>query len=317
MSVEDMELDVSLVKQYNANCIRTSHYPPDPTFLDLCDEYGIYVIDEADIETHGCETELHRPGACSHNKDWQQHYWDRVYRMYARDKNHPSITMWSLGNESHGYLNQDYCYDALKKLSTLPIHYEGVCRTPRFAYDVISHMYAWPIMCEKIAKGKLPKYRKKPFFLCEYAHAMGVGAGELERYVKCFYSSENMLGGCIWEFADHAVYHENEKVKYTYGGDHGEEKHDGNFCMDGLFFPDRTPHSGAKQMKNCYRPVRCRKIADNRYQFFNHNYFENAALSVKYTYFTNEILRLSQVRSMKLTRLSLKRIIIIRLCLNI
>lgn len=289
MSVEDMELDVSLVKQYNANCIRTSHYPPDPTFLDLCDEYGIYVIDEADIETHGCETELHKPGACSHNKDWQQHYWDRVYRMYARDKNHPSITMWSLGNESHGYLNQDYCYDELKKLSPLPIHYEGVCRTLRFAYDVISHMYAWPNLCEKIAKDKLPKYRKKPFFLCEYAHAMGVGAGELERYVKCFYSSENMLGGCIWEFADHAVYHENEKVKYTYGGDHGEEKHDGNFCMDGLFFPDRTPHSGAKQMKNCYRPVRCRKIADNRYEFFNHNYFENATFTVKCICFTNGI----------------------------
>ena len=289
MSVEDMELDVSLVKQYNANCIRTSHYPPDPTFLDLCDEYGIYVIDEADIETHGCETELHKPGACSHNKDWQQHYWDRVYRMYARDKNHPSVTMWSLGNESHGYLNQDYCYDELKKLSPLPIHYEGVCRTLRFAYDVISHMYAWPNMCEQIAKGKLPKYRKKPFFLCEYAHAMGVGAGELERYVKCFYSSENMLGGCIWEFADHAVYHENEKVKYTYGGDHGEEKHDGNFCMDGLFFPDRTPHSGAKQMKNCYRPVRCRKIADNRYEFFNHNYFENAAFTVKCICFTNGV----------------------------
>lgn len=289
MSVEDMELDVSLVKQYNANCIRTSHYPPDPTFLDLCDEYGIYVIDEADIETHGCETELHKPGACSHNKDWQQHYWDRVYRMYARDKNHPSITMWSLGNESHGYLNQDYCYDELKKLSPLPIHYEGVCRTLRFAYDVISHMYAWPNMCEKIATGKLPKYRKKPFFLCEYAHAMGVGAGELERYVKCFYSSENMLGGCIWEFADHAVYHENEKVKYTYGGDHGEEKHDGNFCMDGLFFPDRTPHSGAKQMKNCYRPVRCRKIADNRYEFFNHNYFENATFTVKCICFTNGV----------------------------
>lgn len=289
MSVEDMELDVSLVKQYNANCIRTSHYPPDPTFLDLCDEYGIYVIDEADIETHGCETELHKPGACSHNKDWQQHYWDRVYRMYARDKNHPSITMWSLGNESHGYLNQDYCYDELKKLSPLPIHYEGVCRTLRFAYDVISHMYAWPNMCEQIAKGKLPKYRKKPFFLCEYAHAMGVGAGELERYVKCFYSSENMLGGCIWEFADHAVYHENEKVKYTYGGDHGEEKHDGNFCMDGLFFPDRTPHSGAKQMKNCYRPVRCCKIADNRYEFFNHNYFENATFTVKCICFTNGV----------------------------
>ena len=148
----------------------------------------------------------------------------------------------------------------------------------RFAYDVISHMYAWPNMCERIAAGKLPKYKNKPFFQCEYAHAMGVGAGELERYMKIFYSSNNMLGGCIWEFADHAAYHENEKIKYTYGGDHGEEKHDGNFCMDGLFFPDRTPHSGAKQMKNCYRPVRCERITDNRYAFFNHKYFENANL---------------------------------------
>ena len=97
--------------------------------------------------------------------------------------------MWSLGNESHGYLNQDYCYNELKKLTPIPIHYEGVCRTKRFAYDVISHMYAWPIMCERIAAGKLPKYKDKPFFQCEYAHAMGVGAGELERYMKIFYSS--------------------------------------------------------------------------------------------------------------------------------
>ena len=278
MTIEEMETDISLVKQYNANCIRTSHYPPDPAFLDLCDEYGIYVIDEADIETHGCETELHKPGACSHNKDWQPRYWDRVFRMFSRDKNHASITMWSLGNESHGYLNQDYCYNELKKLTPIPVHYEGVCRTKRFAYDVISHMYAWPIMCERIAAGKLPKYKNKPFFQCEYAHAMGVGAGELERYMKIFYSSNNMLGGCIWEFADHAAYHENEKIKYTYGGDHGEEKHDGNFCMDGLFFPDRTPHTGAKQMKNCYRPVRCERITDNRYAFFNHKYFENAKM---------------------------------------
>ncbi len=289
MTVEDMEQDISLAKQYNVNCIRTSHYPPDPIFLDLCDEYGIYVIDEADIETHGCETELHKPGACSHNKDWQQRYWDRVYRMYQRDRNHASITMWSLGNESHGYLNQDFCYDELKKLSPIPIHYEGVCRTKRFAYDVVSHMYAWPVLCEKIAKGILPKYKNKPFFQCEYAHAMGVGAGELERYIKIFYSADNMLGGCIWEWADHAVYHENEKVKYTYGGDHGEEKHDGNFCMDGLFFPDRTPHSGAKQMKVCYRPVRCERITDNRYAFVSHIYFENADFTVKYKCLTDGV----------------------------
>ena len=117
MTAADMEKDVKIFKDYNINCVRTSHYPPDAMFLDLCDEYGIYVVDEADIETHGCETELHKRWICSHNPQWQGHYWDRVYRMYQRDKNHPSITMWSLGNESHGYKNQDYCYNELKKLT--------------------------------------------------------------------------------------------------------------------------------------------------------------------------------------------------------
>ena len=284
MTIEDMERDISLVKQYNGNCIRTSHYPPDPAFLDLCDEYGIYVVDEADIETHGCEVELKRPGACSHNPKWRNHYWDRVYRMFERDKNHPCITMWSLGNESHGYANQDYCYNQLKKFTDIPIHYEGVCRTRRWAYDVVSQMYTWPSVCEKIARGHgLPKkFYKKPYYLCEYAHAMGVGAGELERYVKCFYSAENMLGGCIWEFVDHAVYHDKGQYEYTYGGDHGEWKHDSNFCVDGLFFPDRTPHAGAKQMKNCYRPIRAHKKDNSLYSFFNHRYFENAKMTVKY-----------------------------------
>lgn len=291
MSVCDMEEDIAAVKQYNGNCIRTSHYPPDPTFLDLCDEYGVYVVDEADIETHGCEVELKKPGACSHNPEWQGHYWDRVYRMFERDKNHPSITMWSLGNEAHGYSNQDYCYSQLKKLTDIPIHYEGVCRTKRWAYDVLSQMYTWPGVCEKIAKGHgLPKkYYTKPFYLCEYAHAMGVGAGELERYVQCFYSADNMLGGCIWEFKDHAIYHEEGNYEYTYGGDHGERKHDSNFCVDGLFFPDRTPHSGAKQMKNCYRPVRAKKVGESVYAFFSHRYFENASYDVKYRVLENGV----------------------------
>lgn len=289
MTVEDMEKDVRLVKEYNGNCVRTSHYPPDPSFLDLCDEYGIYVVDEADIETHGLEAETLQRGACSHNPKWQKHYWDRVYRMFERDKNHPSITMWSLGNEAHGYLNQDYCYNELKKLTSIPIHYEGVCRTKRWAYDVLSQMYTAPGICEKIANGSglSSKYYKKPFYLCEYAHAMGVGAGELERYVKCFYSSANMMGGCIWEFADHAVYHNDGDYEYTYGGDHGEWKHDSNFCVDGLFFPDRTPHSGALQMKACYRPVRAKRINNNTYSFFNHRYFENAVFTVKYSVLEN------------------------------
>ncbi len=291
LTLEEMERDVKTVKQFNANCIRTSHYPPDPSFLDFCDEYGIYVVDEADIETHGCETELHKRWICSHNPAWREHYWDRVYRMFERDKNHPSITMWSLGNEAHGYSNQDYCYDNLKKLTEIPIHYEAVCRTRRWAYDVLSQMYTAQNVCELIAKGKglSPKYYKKPFYLCEYAHAMGVGAGELERYVKCFYSADNMLGGCIWEFADHAVYHDDGVYEYTYGGDHGELKHDSNFCVDGLFYPDRTPHSGAYQMKNCYRPVRAAKNSAVSYSFFNHRYFANANFAVKYTVLENGV----------------------------
>ena len=283
MSVSDMERDIKIFRDFNVNCVRTSHYPPDPIFLDLCDEYGIYVVDEADIETHGCQSELHNPKACSHNPKWQNRYWDRVLSMFERDKNHPSITMWSLGNEAWGYLNQDYCYEELKKLSDIPIHYEGVVRTKRFAYDVISMMYPWHPLCEKLSSGKgLPKkFYQKPFFMCEYCHAMGLGAGDLEEYMRFFYGGDNMLGGCIWEFADHAVYHENARYKYTYGGDHKERKHDGNFCVDGLFFPDRTPHSGAYQMKNCYRPVRA-ELDGETFIFRNLFFFKNASFKVKW-----------------------------------
>jgi len=289
MSVSDMERDIKIFKAFNVNCVRTSHYPPDAIFLDLCDEYGIYVVDEADIETHGCSSELHKPKACSHNPKWQNRYWDRVLRMFERDKNHASITMWSLGNESWGWLNQDYCYAELKKLSDIPIHYEGVVRTKRFAYDVISMMYPWQGKTKKVSRGYglKKKYYEKPFFLCEYCHAMGLGSGDLEEYMQFFYGGDNMLGGCIWEFADHAVYHENGRYKYTYGGDHGEKKHDGNFCVDGLFFPDRTPHSGAYQMKNCYRPVRC-EHRDEKFVFKNLNYFTNAAFEVKFSAIGND-----------------------------
>lgn len=283
MTVDDMERDIRIFKEYNVNCVRTSHYPPDPIFLDLCDEYGIYIVDEADIESHGIQTELHKPGKTSHNPAWQPRYWDRVYRMYERDKNHAGIIMWSLGNESWGYLNQDYCYNELKKLSDIPVHYENVVRTKRFAYDVISEMYPWHNKFEKLAKGTgLPKkFYKKPYFMCEYAHAMGLGAGELDRYVDLFLNADNLMGGCIWEFADHAMYHEDGKYQYTYGGDHGEEKHDSNFCVDGLFYPDRTPHAGALQMKNCYRSIRAKYVEDraiegNKIEFFNINYFANA-----------------------------------------
>lgn len=275
LSVQKMERDVTVMKAFNCNAVRTSHYPPDPTFLDLCDEYGLYVIDEADIETHGCSNKMN---LISNNPVWKEHYWDRVYRMYQRDKNHPAITMWSLGNESGGICNQDYCYNNLKKLTPIPIHYEGACRSKRKYYDVYSQMY-WPSTAlAKFMKWKYPKaYGKVPYFLCEYCHAMGVGAGALEDYMQLFYQYDCMMGGCIWEFADHAAYHEEGPYRYTYGGDHGERIHDGNFCVDGLFFPDRTPHSGAYNMRCAYRPVRASYVEGNTFTFASKLYFASTA----------------------------------------
>ncbi len=277
LTAEQLERDIKLMKRFNVNSVRTSHYPPDPTFLALCDVYGLYVIDEADIETHGMWQHLGDVGELSNNKNWLPRYLDRVRRMYERDKNHPCVTMWSLGNESGGWKNQDACYAWLKERTEIPVHYEGVIRTPRGSYDVISEMYQHPKLIERIAAHKLtPRYRGKPYFLCEYCHAMGLGPGGLEDYWKLIYSSENLMGACVWEFADHAVYDGKAKYRYTYGGDHGERIHDDNFCVDGLFYPDRTPHTGAYAMQAVYRPLRAVRISDNLYRFTNTNSFLNA-----------------------------------------
>ncbi len=279
MSADDLLKDILLMKEYNVNAVRTSHYPPDPIFLDLCDEYGLYVIDEADIETHGTQFDVKlrftfKSNIISNDKKWLPRMSDRVMSMFERDKNHVSITMWSLGNESGGWKNQDKCCEMLKRVTDIPVHYEAVIRTPRGSYDVISEMYQVPQLLEKIGEHKLgSRYKGKPYYLCEYCHAMGVGPGSLEDYWKLIYKYDQMTGGCIWEWADHSVYDENAKYKYTYGGDHGEAWHDGNFCVDGLFYPDRTPHTGAFEMKNVYRPVRCEKAGENTYKFINTNRF--------------------------------------------
>lgn len=282
MSAEDLLKDVTLMKAFNVNAVRTSHYPPDPIFLDLCDEYGLYVIDEADIETHGTQSTLEgkptmKPNILSNDAKWLARYRDRVLRMFERDKNHACVTMWSLGNESGGWKNQDKCYEMLKSLSDIPVHYEGVIRTPRGSYDVVSEMYQHPDNLKRIAAHSFgSRYKGKPYFLCEYCHAMGVGPGSLEDYWKIIYGSNQLCGGCIWEWADHSVYDENAKYKYTYGGDHGEKVHDGNFCVDGLFYPDRTPHTGAYEMKAVYRPIRVSCVSDNMYLFQNTQSFTNA-----------------------------------------
>lgn len=277
MTAGEIAKDVELCKEYNINTIRTSHYPPDPLLLELADELGIYIIDEADIETHGAESMLFPPDFNRISKDpkWATHYVKRAEQMYERDKNHPSIIMWSLGNEAGGHTCQDEMAAFLKARSELPIHYEGAVHSKRMAYDIASRMYAPPEELHRIGEGthKQRAFLDRPYFLCEYAHAMGVGPGDVESYWKEIYAYDNLLGGCVWEMVDHAVLHGDGS--YTYGGDHGEYMHDGNFCVDGLFFPDRTPSSGAKHMRFIYRPIRVRHCGENRFEIFNTTAFSD------------------------------------------
>lgn len=302
MSLADMEKDIQLMKSLNVNTVRTSHYPPDPFFITLADIYGMYIVDEADIETHGCGEMAGDVSYISKDPAWATHYVDRVKRMYYRDRNHPCLLMWSLGNESGGYKCQDKCYQFLKSTgTTIPVHYEGVVNTRRFHYDVISEMYTSTEEIENMMKGKrirdgkvCREYSKVPFYLCEYCHAMGVGPGNLEEYWDLFYEWDNSMGGCIWEWADHTVYHpdgdKKYKYRYTYGGDHGEKQHDGHFCVDGLMYADRRLHTGAKEMKVVYRPIRASLAGEKLYCFENTNRFRSSGyISVDWVLLENGI----------------------------
>lgn len=297
---EEIKTELELMKKININAIRTSHYPPDPTLLTLADKMGFYIIDEADIETHGAG-DIKTPGdncLISHDLKWEGRYVDRVSRMVCRDRNHPSITMWSLGNEAWGYNCQDSCYNYIKNSgSKIPVHYESVITTKRFAYDVISEMYPSQenvaLYGAKTSKDK--RYHEKPYFMCEYVHAMGVGPGGVEEYWDSIYKYDNLMGGCVWEWADHAVYHDGTdkyKFRYTYGGDHGEEKHDSNFCVDGMLYPDKTHHTGAFVIKAVYRPVRSKHISGKVFEFTNTNRFKNAKyLKVLWTQLLNGVVK--------------------------
>lgn len=271
MTPEELERDVRLCKDYNIDTVRTSHYPPDPYFLELCDEEGLYVVDEADLETHG--TFIHRLppsyNRISHDPFWQKHYLDRALRLYERDKLHPCVILWSLGNESGGFRNTDLMYEALKKRTSVPIHYEGVIHSRRKAYDVGSQMYPSVEQVRLVGRGasKTRQLNDRPYFLCEYAHAMGVGPGAMEEYWREIYACDALMGGCIWEMADHAILHPDGR--YTYGGDHGEWCHDSNFCVDGIFYPDRTPSTGARIARFVYRPIRVTCVGENRFEVFN------------------------------------------------
>ena len=271
LSPEELERDMRLCKEYNIDTVRTSHYPPDPYMLELCDELGIYVVDEADLETHG--TFIHKlPPSYNRISDdpkWAAHYVDRAARMYQRDKMHPSIVMWSLGNEAGGTHNTDEEYNYLKRYSSLPVHYESAVHTRKKAYDVASEMYPPSERVHEIGekKYKIKKMCNRPYFLCEYAHAMGVGPGGMEDYWKEIYSYDSLIGGCVWEMVDHAVLHPDGS--YTYGGDHGEWEHDKNFCVDGMFYPDRSPSTGARITGFIYRPIRVSWLGGDEFEIFN------------------------------------------------
>lgn len=281
MSPEEIKKDILLCKEYNIDTIRTSHYPPDPLLIELADLCGIYIIDENDLETHECFANKLPPkfGYTTNNKKWESHYIDRISRLYQRDKIHAntSIIMWSLGNESGGYYNTDRMYEYLKAHSSLPVHYESVIHSKRVAYDVGSEMYP---SLERVSLVGLHKRKEKPlndrpYMMCEYAHAMGVGPGDTEAYWKLIYQYDNIIGGCVWEMVDHAV--KEKDGHYTYGGDHDEWEHDGNFCVDGLFYPDRRPSTGAKIIKYIYRPIRIRHLHDDIFEIFNTLAFTNAS----------------------------------------
>ncbi|OLF11554.1 beta-galactosidase [Actinophytocola xinjiangensis] len=245
LPVETMREDVLLMKRHNINAVRTSHYPPHPAFLDLCDEYGLWVIDECDLETHGFTFVGWRNNP-SADESWRESYLDRMRRTVERDKNHPSIVLWSLGNESHTGSNLAAMADWTRDRDpSRPVHYEGDADC---AYvDVHSRMYATHEETERFSHGPLP------FVQCEYAHAMGNGPGGLAEYVALFDENPGCAGGFVWEWIDHGLRHPVHE--FAYGGDYDEPVHDGNFVIDGLLFPDRTPSPGLLDVHKAYEPV--------------------------------------------------------------
>lgn len=293
MTPEEIEKDMFLCKEYNVDTVRTSHYPPDPYLLELADELGLYIVDETDLETHGTFFHKLPPSynLISDDPAWEAHYLDRVKRLYQRDKTHVSIVMWSLGNEAGGDANMDAMYAYLKSQTKTPVHYESAVHAKRKAYDIASEMYPPIERVHEIGEGtwRVKELCDRPYFLCEYAHAMGVGPGNVEGYWKEIYTHDNLTGGCIWEMVDHAVLEKDGR--YTYGGDHGEFQHDSNFCVDGLFYPDRTPSTGAKIMKFVYRPIRVSHVFEDVFELFNTTGFSDGSrYTLKGTLSTGETL---------------------------
>ena len=291
ISVEQLTTDLTLMKQHNFNAIRSSHYPNSPFFYEMCDKYGFMVIDEADIEAHG-PFMLYRKEDTDYNRfkrwnekiaddpAWEAAIVDRVKLMVERDKNRFCIVMWSMGNESAYGCNFEKALAWTKKFDPNRITQYESARYRNYDeiydysnLDVYSRMY--PALSE--IQEYLDKDGSKPFLLVEYCHSMGNGPGDFEDYFQMIQDNDKMCGGFVWEWCDHAIAHgtaENGKTIYAYGGDHGEEIHDGNFCMDGLVYPDRTVHTGLLEYKNVYRPVRVVSYDKESGELVLHNYMD-------------------------------------------
>ncbi|MCQ2479656.1 MAG: DUF4981 domain-containing protein, partial [Clostridia bacterium] len=283
---EHMLEDLYIFKRHNINAIRTSHYPNDPRFTELCDKLGFMVVDEADLETHGMghsaeDFVRETINDLSDSPEWEKAYVDRAKRLYERDKNHPCVVFWSLGNESGAGNNHRAMRKYIKsRNSNAIVHYEGSnvefgkrCKTNyKDISDIESHMYPTPANCLKLMKA----VKKKPFFLCEYCHAMGNGPGNFREYWEIIEKNDKFVGGCIWEFTDHsvAVPDENGKPQYYYGGDFNDFPNDGNFCVDGLVYPDRTPHTGLLEAKFIYQPFEVKYDGKGNITVFNKRFFK-------------------------------------------
>ena len=291
INTEQITTDLTLMKQHNFNAIRSSHYPNAPFFYEMCDKYGFMVIDEADIEAHG-PFMIYRREDTDYNRFkrwnekiaddpvWEEAIVDRVKLMVERDKNRFCIVMWSMGNESAYGCNFEKALEWTKNFDPDRItqyesaRYRNYDETYDYSnLDMYSRMY--PALSE--IQEYLDKDGSKPFLLVEYCHSMGNGPGDFEDYFQMIQDNDKMCGGFVWEWCDHAIAHgtaENGKTIYAYGGDHGEEIHDGNFCMDGLVYPDRTVHTGLLEYKNVYRPARVISYDKESGELVLHNYMD-------------------------------------------
>ncbi len=291
ISVDQLKTDMKLMKEHNFNAIRSSHYPNAPYFYQMCDKYGFMVIDEADLEAHGPfmlyrreDTALERFSRWNEkladNPAWEEAIVDRVQRMVLRDKNRFCIVMWSMGNESAYGCNFEKAlawtksYDPYRITQYESARYRNYKETYNYGnLDIYSRMY--PALDE--IKEYLEKDASKPFLLVEYCHSMGNGPGDFEDYFQMIQKNDLMCGGFVWEWCDHAIAHgktEDGKTMYYYGGDHGEKIHDGNFCVDGLVYPNRRPHTGLLEYKNVYRPARVVSYNQESGELKLHNYMD-------------------------------------------